>query len=193
LPKTRGQVTEPYIDSFFEDYPTVQSVRDAEPQTFLRHYFQPLGMHRRAWCDVDLARASLEDPPMSMVLRCKVGEFDSHLSEVAHLPGVGEYASDAWRFYFVLAFSLYTQIVVVTWNVNEQERQPIVSSLIKSLRSRPSRTLPVLLMLNPHNAMNFFVQKTMRYFPYNIYNTHDPKFCSSPCCCIIFISTHLCG
>jgi hypothetical protein len=36
---------------------------------------------------------------MPIVLRCKVGEFDSHLSEVAHLPGVGEYASDAWRLF----------------------------------------------------------------------------------------------
>lgn len=44
-------------------------------------------------------RAFLEDPPVPMVLRCKVGEFDSHLSEVAHLPGVGEYASDAWRLF----------------------------------------------------------------------------------------------
>jgi hypothetical protein len=99
LNRTRGEVAEPYIDSFFRDYPTVRSVRDAEPQKLLQRYFQSLGMHRRAWWIVDLAREFLEDPPMPMVLRCKVGEFDSHLSEVAHLPGVGEYASDAWRLF----------------------------------------------------------------------------------------------
>lgn len=37
---------------------------------------------------------------MPLVLRCKTGDFDSHLSEVAHLPGVGEYASDAWRLFY---------------------------------------------------------------------------------------------
>ena len=99
LNRTRGEVAEPYIVSFFEEYPTVESVRDAEPQKLLRRYFQPLGMHRRAWSVVNLARVFLEDPPRPMVLRCKVGEFDSHLSEVAHLPGVGEYASDAWRLF----------------------------------------------------------------------------------------------
>jgi hypothetical protein len=56
-------------------------------------------MHRRAWWVVALAKAFLEDPPRPMVLRCKTGDFDSHLSEVAHLPGVGEYASDAWRLF----------------------------------------------------------------------------------------------
>jgi methyl-CpG-binding domain protein 4 len=99
LNRTRGEIAEPYIASFFEEYPTVESVRDADPRKILRHFFQPLGMHRRAWWVVDLARVFLEDPPMPMVLRCKTGEFDSHLSEVAHLPGVGEYASDAWRLF----------------------------------------------------------------------------------------------
>lgn len=46
-----------------------------------------------------MAKAFLEDPPRPIVLRCKTGDFDSHLSEVAHLPGVGEYASDAWRLF----------------------------------------------------------------------------------------------
>lgn len=46
-----------------------------------------------------MAQRFLEDPPRPLRLRCKIGEFDSHLSEVAHLPGVGEYASDAWRLF----------------------------------------------------------------------------------------------
>lgn len=77
----------------------MESVRDAEPQKLLRRYFQPLGMHRRVWSVVNLARVFLEDPPVPVVLGCKVGEFDSHSSEIAHLPGVGEYASDAWRLF----------------------------------------------------------------------------------------------
>lgn len=99
LNRTRGDIADPYITSFFEEYPTVETVRDAEPLELLERYFQPLGKHRRAWWVVDLARTFLEDPPRPMVLRCKVGEFDSHLSEVSHLPGVGEYASDAWRLF----------------------------------------------------------------------------------------------
>ena len=104
LNKTRGEIAEPYIVSFFKEYPTVESVRDADPQRLLQRFFRPLGMYRRAWWVVNLARTFLEDPPVPMVLRCKTGDFDSHLSEVAHLPGVGEYASDAWRLFCREAF-----------------------------------------------------------------------------------------
>jgi len=104
LNRTRGEIAEPHIAAFFEQYPTIESVRDADPRKLLQHYFQPLGMHRRAWWVVALAKAFLEDPPRPMVLRCKTGEFESHLSEVAHLPGVGEYASDAWRLFCREAF-----------------------------------------------------------------------------------------
>ncbi|KAI7722659.1 hypothetical protein KC353_g306 [Hortaea werneckii] len=39
LNKTRGEVAGPYITSFFEKYPTAESVRDAEPLDVLQHYF----------------------------------------------------------------------------------------------------------------------------------------------------------
>jgi len=46
-----------------------------------------------------MAKKFLNDPPEPFKLRYKAGDFDSHLSEVAHLPGIGEYASDAWRLF----------------------------------------------------------------------------------------------
>lgn len=48
LNRTRGDIADPYITSFFEEYPTVETVRDAEPLELLERYFQPLGKHRRA-------------------------------------------------------------------------------------------------------------------------------------------------
>jgi hypothetical protein len=56
-------------------------------------------LFRRAWWLVRLAAQLLDDPPTPHRLRSKSHDNTGPVSEVAHLVGVGEYASDAWRLF----------------------------------------------------------------------------------------------
>jgi hypothetical protein len=48
---------------------------------------------------VSLASQLLENPPLTHALRSKTYRNAGPSSEVAHLTGMGEYASDAWRLF----------------------------------------------------------------------------------------------
>ncbi|KAK0258359.1 hypothetical protein LTS00_018217, partial [Friedmanniomyces endolithicus] len=99
LNQTRASRAAPYIEAFLDRFPTRESLRHASTSEIRTTYFEPLGKPLRACTVVRLAKALLDDPPQPFVLRGKIGEFDTHLSEVGHLPGVGEYASDAWHLF----------------------------------------------------------------------------------------------
>lgn len=53
---------------------------------------------------VMMARQLVWDPPRPNVLRRKPYENAGYASEVAHLTGVGDYASDAWRLFCRVSF-----------------------------------------------------------------------------------------
>lgn len=93
-----------YIASFFDDYPTSEDERVAHPHELIKRYFRARKMHCRACWVVNLVKAFLNDPPVPIIPRYQTGTFDSHLRAVARLPGVGEYASNAWRLFCREAF-----------------------------------------------------------------------------------------
>jgi endonuclease III len=99
LNRTRARYAKPYIRAFLQAYPTPESLQDIRPEDILRDYFQKLGFHRRAWTVVALARQLRDDPPRPGVLRRKTDENAGYASEVAHLVGIGDYGSDAWRLF----------------------------------------------------------------------------------------------
>ena len=51
-----------------------------------------------------LAQQFLDDPPRPGILRRKTYQNAGYPSEVAHLPGIGDYASDAWRLFCKVDF-----------------------------------------------------------------------------------------
>lgn len=99
LNKTYAVSARPYLEDFLEEYPTPRSLQDADPKTIASVYFKRLGLYRRAWWLVEMAHQLLTDPPQPNVLRRKSGPNAGLWSEVSHLAGVGEYASDAWRLF----------------------------------------------------------------------------------------------
>jgi hypothetical protein len=63
-------------------------------------YFRDLGLKRRAWWLIELARTWRENPPQPYQLyKEKRNGQVLFESEVAHLKGVGRYANDAWRIF----------------------------------------------------------------------------------------------
>jgi hypothetical protein len=89
----------PFLQAFFEQYPTPDVLKDADPEAIKEKYFRTLGLFRRAWWLVRLAAQLLDDPPTPHRLRSKSHDNTGPVSEVAYLVGVGEYASDAWRLF----------------------------------------------------------------------------------------------
>ena len=77
-----------------QGYPTPETLARAQYND-IQPYFAHLGLFRRADWLIKLAKAWLVDPPQPDKLKKKRGLE----SEVAHLPGVGTFASDAWRIF----------------------------------------------------------------------------------------------
>jgi hypothetical protein len=94
----------PFLEAFLEQYPSPDALRDANPKAIKETYFKTLGLFSRAWWLVRLAAQLLDDPPLPHALRSKSYRNAGPASEVAHLPGVGEYASDAWRLFCKRSF-----------------------------------------------------------------------------------------
>ena len=99
LNKTTAIRVQSFLKAFFVQYPSPKTLRDADPKAIKETYFQRLGLFCRAWWLVKLAAQLLDDPPLPHVLRSKSYKNAAAASEVAHLVGVGEYASDAWRLF----------------------------------------------------------------------------------------------
>ena len=106
----------PFLQAFFEQYPTPDVLRDADPEAIKEKYFRTLGLFRRAWWLVRLAAQLLDDPPIPHRMRSKSHDGNGPVSEVAHLVGVGEYASDAWRLFCRRSFyATYNEDVEEEW------------------------------------------------------------------------------
>jgi hypothetical protein len=79
-------------------------LQGVQPEDIKRDYFQKLGFHRRAWTVVRLAQQLLHDPPRPGVPKRKTYKNAGYPSEVAHLAGIGDYGSDAWRLFCKVDF-----------------------------------------------------------------------------------------
>jgi adenine-specific DNA glycosylase len=84
-----------FLKAFLEYYPSPDSLRSADLEAIKETYFNRLGLFCRAQRLVSLANQLLDDPLFPYALRSKTYRNAGPLSEVAHLTGVGEYASDA--------------------------------------------------------------------------------------------------
>jgi len=82
-----------------DENPTPASLRDVEKNMIKEKYFKHLGLFRRAGWLVRLGDELVNDPPLPNMPRCKSNPGAGYASEVARLPGVGDYASDAWRLF----------------------------------------------------------------------------------------------
>lgn len=111
LNKTPADRAARFIADFLQRYPNPQSIRDV-PESDIRSYFNTLGLFRRASWIKNLAEQFVLDPPMPQIMRRKSGKDAGYASEVAHLAGVGNYASDAWRLFCKEEFYARHNIVV---------------------------------------------------------------------------------
>jgi hypothetical protein len=99
LNKTEAVRARPHLEAFLEEYPSLDALQDADPEAIRTEYFADLGLFRRAYWLVEMASQLLSQPPRPNKLKIKSYKGAGYASEVAHLAGVGDYASDAWRLF----------------------------------------------------------------------------------------------
>ncbi|KPI36951.1 Methyl-CpG-binding domain protein 4 [Cyphellophora attinorum] len=99
LNKTRGKHAIPAARRFLSQFPDPDGLARAEYKETVV-FFESLGLPHRAQWVIDLANTWLLQPPKAGVVhrKCYKKEVTCE-SEVAHLTGVGQYASDAWRIF----------------------------------------------------------------------------------------------
>jgi hypothetical protein len=99
LNKTRAVNARPYLEDFFEEYPAPDVLQHADSKHIQEEYFKHLGLHRRADWLVKMAGQLLRTPPRPGECKRKSYKNAGYASEVSHLAGVGDYATDAWRLF----------------------------------------------------------------------------------------------
>jgi len=99
LNKTRAVRARPYLEDFFEEFPTPDMLQHADSKHIQKEYFKHLGLYRRACWLVKMAGQLLRTPPRPDEREKKSYKDAGYASEVSHLTGVGDYASDAWRLF----------------------------------------------------------------------------------------------
>ncbi|KFY31787.1 hypothetical protein V493_00795 [Pseudogymnoascus sp. VKM F-4281 (FW-2241)] len=99
LNKTKGDRAIPAARRLLLQYPKPEILANASYDE-IKIYFRDLGLLRRASWLIELSKKWLIDPPQAGKIRKKMwgGSIQAE-SEVAHLQGVGLYASDAWRIF----------------------------------------------------------------------------------------------
>ena len=118
LNKTKGNVAIPVCEALFDQFPSPEDFAAASLEDILP-IVRPLGLqNKRAKLIIDLAHAWLEHPPTlgKRYRRLHYPSWDDGRDiskdeepisdddvraawEIAHLPGVGEYALDSWRIF----------------------------------------------------------------------------------------------
>lgn len=122
LNKTRAVNARPYLEDFFEEYPTPDVLQHADSKHIQEEYFKHLGLYRRADWLVKMAGQLLCTPPRPGVCKKKSYRDAGYASEVSHLTGVGDYASDAWRLFCKKSFyASYGTTIEDEWNTLDPE------------------------------------------------------------------------
>jgi len=122
LNKTRAANARPYLEDFFEEYPTPDVLQHADSKHIQEEYFKHLGLHRRADWLIKMAGQLLRTPPRPGVCKKKSYKDAGYASEVSHLTGVGDYASDAWRLFCKKSFyASYGTTIEDEWKTLDPE------------------------------------------------------------------------
>jgi hypothetical protein len=99
LNKTKAVHARPHLEDFLRRYPTLDVLENTDPDDIKETYFKTLGLFGRSKMLVKMAGQLLHDPPLLDKPRQKTYKNPGYASEVAHLAGIGDYASDAWRLF----------------------------------------------------------------------------------------------
>jgi hypothetical protein len=111
LNKTPADRAGPILAVFFQRYPNPRSLQAATVDD-IKSYFKTLGLPGRATWIKTMAEQLLLDSPKPNRLRHKTYKNAGYASEVAHLKGIGDYGSDAWRLFCKEDFYARHNIVV---------------------------------------------------------------------------------
>ena len=98
LNKTKAKHAGSILEVLIQRYPNPESLRDV-PVEDVKLHFKTLGLPGRASSIKRMAEQLLVDPPRPNRMRQKRYKNAGYASEVAHLAGVGDYGSDAWRLF----------------------------------------------------------------------------------------------
>jgi len=142
LNKTEAVRARPFLEAFLEEYPTPERLRGADASAIGRTYFKRLGLNRRADWLVRMAEQLIQDPPRPGVFRRKSYQNSGYACEVAHLAGVGAYASDAWRLFCRRAFYARHGISVADeWRTLDPEDKDLKRYVRRKRREEQTRLL----------------------------------------------------
>ena len=81
LNRIRAVSARPYLEMFLEQYPTPEFAQ-GRSKSYRCFPFRRLGLPRRAWCLISMARKSVKDPPRPNVLRRKSYQIAGYASDV---------------------------------------------------------------------------------------------------------------
>ena len=95
---TKRQAAIAQAQILLEQFPEPEPLARAEYHE-IQPFFANLGLFQRADWLIKLAKAWVERPPQANKLYVKRGGKPVFTSEVAHLPGVGMFANNAWRIF----------------------------------------------------------------------------------------------
>jgi len=142
LNKTRAVQAKHLPGALLEEYPTPERLRSADLKDTQERYFKHLGLYRRAGWLVKMADQLLRDPPRPGILRRKDYRHAGYACEVAHLAGVGDYGSDAWRLFCKKSFYAGHQIVVADeWRTLEPKDKDLRRYVEQKRREEQVRLL----------------------------------------------------
>jgi len=89
-----------------------------------------------------MADQLLQDPPRPGIIRQKTYQNAGYACEIAHLAGVGPYASDAWRLFCKKPFYAGHQIVVADeWRTLEPKDKDMKRYVQRKRREEQMRVL----------------------------------------------------
>jgi len=163
LNKTRAVKARPYLEDFFEEYLTPDMLQHADSKHIQNEYFKHLGLYRRANWLIKMAGELLRSPPRPDEYEKKSYKDAGYASEVSHLTGVGDYASDAWRLFCKKPFyASYGTTIEDEWKTLEpqdkdlkryverkrreerttQQVEDVTMWMAKVILSRPQRPRP---------------------------------------------------
>ncbi|KAK1026397.1 hypothetical protein LTR33_017616, partial [Friedmanniomyces endolithicus] len=130
------------LGAFLEEYSTPERLRSADLKDIQERYFKHLGLYRRAGWLVKMVDQLLRDPPRPGILRQKNHRYAGYACEVAHLAGVGDYSSDAWRLFCKKSFCAGHQIVVADeWRTLEPKDKNLRRYVERETREEQVRLL----------------------------------------------------
>ncbi|KAL9048273.1 MAG: hypothetical protein Q9162_007796 [Coniocarpon cinnabarinum] len=143
----------PKVDEFLRQYPEPEYVVRVPPSQ-LKPFFQGLRFDRTEPLH-HLARALIENPPKPYAISGKhSSRFPSKPSEVAHLPGIGDFASDAWCIFCREQFyKQHGQTSGKTWR-DVHPQHPVLQAVVNRKWEEEHAAATTRMPMPPNNVSN---------------------------------------